>query len=123
TTADSILLAQKSMDALWLRQQAISGNIANHDTPGYKSKAVLFESLLEDALGAAGRGRDMQERLGSVSPRIEEARGLAVGEDGNSVDADAENIALVQAQFQYQAMAQAVSGEFSRMSYVLNGGK
>jgi len=123
STGDSILLAQKSMDALWLRQQAISDNIANQDTPGYKSKSVTFESLLENVMGSAGSGQDLQTRLLSVTPRLDEAKGLSVGEDGNGVDVDAENIALVQTQLQYQAMVQAVSGEVSRMSYVLNGGK
>jgi flagellar basal-body rod protein FlgB len=58
-----------------------------------------------------------------VTPRIKEAKGLSVGQDGNGIDVDAENIALVQTQLQYQAMVQALSGEVSRMSYVLNGGK
>jgi flagellar basal-body rod protein FlgB len=123
STGDSILMAQKSMDALWLRQQAISDNIANQDTPGYKSKSVTFESLLENAMGSAGSGQDLQARLLSVTPRIKEAKGLSVGQDGNGIDVDAENIALVQTQLQYQAMVQALSGEVSRMSYVLNGGK
>ena len=36
----------KSLDAVWLRQRVISNNIANSETPGYKSKTVEFESLL-----------------------------------------------------------------------------
>ena len=48
---------------------------------------------------------------------------LSMGEDNNSVDTDAENISLVRTQLQYQVMAQAVSSEISRISYVLNGGK
>jgi len=123
STDASIALAQKSLDALWLRQQVISDNIANQDTPGYKSKSVLFESLLEDALGSSGRGSGIEDRILSIKPQVEQEDSLSMGEDGNSVDADSENISLVRTQLQYQAMAQAISGEISRMSYVLNGGK
>ncbi|MEA5040844.1 MAG: flagellar basal body rod protein FlgB [Clostridiaceae bacterium] len=122
STDTSIALAQKSLDALWLRQQAISDNIANKDTPGYKSKSVAFENLLRKAVDAGGSESGLEERILSVKPELQEDS-AAMGEDGNGVDADAESISLVQTQLQYQAMVQAVSAEFSRMSYVLNGGK
>ena len=34
----------KAADASWLRNNIISNNIANNDTPGYKRKDVQFES-------------------------------------------------------------------------------
>ena len=36
----------KAADASWLRNNIISNNIANNDTPGYKRKDVQFESYL-----------------------------------------------------------------------------
>ena len=40
---NSISMAEKSLDFLWAKQQIISYNIANVDTPGYKAKYVTFE--------------------------------------------------------------------------------
>jgi len=40
---------EKSLDAALLRNEAISQNIANVDTPGYKRKTVAFEEYLNDA--------------------------------------------------------------------------
>jgi len=122
STNDSIAAMQKSLDALWLRQQVISDNIANQDTPGYKSKTVSFEELLLKTLSSPGES-PFEERVLALKPKVKQDNSLSMGEDDNSVDADAENIALVRTQLQYQAMAQALSGEISRMSYVLNGGK
>ncbi|MGN0242086.1 MAG: flagellar basal body rod protein FlgB, partial [Candidatus Weimeria sp.] len=40
-------LMDKALDASWLRETAISNNIANADTPGYKRKDVKFQDILE----------------------------------------------------------------------------
>ena len=39
---NSISMVEKSLDYLWEKQQAISNNIANAETPGYKSKYVTY---------------------------------------------------------------------------------
>lgn len=41
----------KAANASWLREQTISNNISNADTPGYKRKDVDFESVLREELG------------------------------------------------------------------------
>ena len=40
---DYVNVLDKAMDASWLRNEAISNNIANADTPGYKRQDVNFE--------------------------------------------------------------------------------
>ena len=95
--------------------------IENGDRPGLETLSALaavFEVNVAEISGESSAGHEE-----SLDLRIEEAKELSMGEDGNGVDVDAENIALVRTQLQYQAMVQAVSGELSRMSYVLNGGK
>ena len=44
---DYIDVLNKGADAAWLRETAISNNIANGDTPGYKRQDVDFEGILE----------------------------------------------------------------------------
>ena len=45
------LVLEKALDAAWMRNEAISNNIANVNTPGFKKSYVRFEELLSDAAG------------------------------------------------------------------------
>ena len=47
---DYINIMDKAADASWKRESAISNNIANTDTPGYKRQDVDFESQLKQAM-------------------------------------------------------------------------
>lgn len=46
---DYINVLDRAADAAWQRNEAISNNIANVDTPGYKRQDVAFESVLQQA--------------------------------------------------------------------------
>ena len=71
-----INVLDKAADASWLRNEAISNNIANVDTPNYKRQDVSFEAELQHALGAS-KFRSMDdkvadlngERLSHIEPR------------------------------------------------------
>ena len=43
-------LIQKTLDASWMRNEVITNNIANVNTPGYKSKSLAFEEEFRQAL-------------------------------------------------------------------------
>lgn len=106
-------LMQKSLDALWLKQRVISNNIANIDTPGYKSKMVKFEELIND-----------QTDLNKIpEPEIVTNNFTSIREDGNNVDIDKENIELYRTQIQYEYMARKLSQEFSNIKTVLTEGR
>ena len=47
---NSIDLLQKGMDAAWLRNEVITNNIANAETPNFKSSSVAFETMFKKAL-------------------------------------------------------------------------
>ena len=49
-SSNSMILMEKSMNYLWTKQAAISDNIANAETPGYKAKLVTFEDNLREKL-------------------------------------------------------------------------
>ena len=53
----------KAADASWLRNNLISNNIANNDTPGYKRKDVQFESYLAMELI---RGGSLRHRVANA---------------------------------------------------------
>ena len=48
---DYVNVLSKAADAAWIRNDVISHNIANVDTPGYKRQDVGFEAQLRQALG------------------------------------------------------------------------
>jgi len=43
-------LLQKGMDAAWTRNNVITNNIANAETPNFKSSSVEFETLFQQAI-------------------------------------------------------------------------
>ena len=61
-TSNSALLLEKSVGFLWTKQAAILDNIANAETPNYKTKVVTFEesirSRLERAAASPGEAEE-----------------------------------------------------------------
>ena len=55
---NTISMAHKSLDFLWRQQEVIAANIANVDTPGYKSKSVSFEETYRNKLVAASKTKN-----------------------------------------------------------------
>lgn len=116
-------LMHKSLDALWLRQKVISNNIANLDTPGYKSKSVEFEDILSSKLDFSNDDQNLDSRIQTIEPEITQDNITAVRKDGNNVDIDVQNIELVRTQIQYEYMTRMISDALSREKYVINEGR
>lgn len=108
----------KVADASWIRNEVISNNIANVDTPNYKRKDVEFESYLIANLEGANSAS-----LGNVVSNIDldglnattytDSTVLSYRLDGNNVDIDTENVELASNQLKYQALVSSISTEFS----------
>ena len=96
---DYINVLDRAADAAWQRNEAISNNIANVDTPGYKRQDVAFESVLQQALGN-NRYESMDDKVANVN--LSRLRGRAYVDyanysyrlDGNNVDIENENVML-----------------------------
>lgn len=56
-----INVLSKAADAAWTRNEILSNNLANNDTPGYKRKDVTFESYLFEEL-ASGSNSSLRKR-------------------------------------------------------------
>ncbi len=119
-----INVLDKAADAAWLRNEAITNNIANADTPGYKRQDISFETQLQkamkvskyesvDAKVADLKARDMQGRTytdyDNFSYRL----------DGNNVDIQTENVTLVKNQLKYNGLIQSFNQEFSNLKMVI----
>ena len=122
---DYINVLNRAADAAWLRNDAISNNIANVDTPGYKRQDVAFESELQKALGRSSDVSNMDQRVASI--RTSELNGKVYTDlenfsyrlDGNNVDIETENVALAENQLKYQGLIDSVTQEFQNLQLVM----
>lgn len=110
---DSPLLnnLQSYLDVTATRESLIASNMANIDTPGYKTQDVDFSQ----ALAAAEAGMDPSSAQYSVN-------GLLERPDGNNVNLDRESFLMAQTQLQYSTGIALLRDEFSTLSMAINGG-
>ena len=117
---DYINVLDRAADAAWQRNEAISNNIANVDTPGYKRQDVAFESVLQQALGN-NRYESMDDKVANVD--LSRLRGRAYVDyanysyrlDGNNVDIENENVMLAENQLKYQGLISSINQEFTNL--------
>ena len=121
---DYINVLDRAADAAWQRNEAISNNIANVDTPGYKRQDVAFESVLQQALGN-NRYESMDDKVANVN--LSRLRGRAYVDyanysyrlDGNNVDIENENVMLAENQLKYQGLISSIIQEFTNLKTVM----
>ena len=120
---NSINIAQKSLDYLWKKQSVITDNIANQDTPGYKSRYVTFEDELRSNLAKAFQtdAKDYVKAVENTDFRINTTENESARMDGNNVNPDAEYVELARTTIQYQYAIRAVSDEFARLRSAIKG--
>jgi flagellar basal-body rod protein FlgB len=100
-----LILIEKFLDLATARQSLLVSNIANVDTPGYRTQDVDFHGELVRALN-----QDPDTPAFSV-PR--DVPGLLSRPDGNNVSVDREGLLLAELQLKYQAATQAMRAEFA----------
>ena len=121
---DYINVLNRAADAAWQRNEAISNNIANVDTPGYKRQDVAFGSVLQQALGN-NRYQSMDDKVANVN--LSRLRGRAYVDyanysyrlDGNNVDIENENVMLAENQLKYQGLISSINQEFTNLQTVM----
>ncbi|MEB2344405.1 MAG: flagellar basal body rod protein FlgB [Deltaproteobacteria bacterium] len=104
------------------RQAVLAANVANADTPGYRSAEVTFADAL--ARGAAPR-RTQAGHLGGDAAsgwRIT-AQGGAPRPDGNDVDVDRELVALSRNAGAFREQAEVLSRLFALRQIALGRGR
>ena len=120
-------LLKASADYSWTRNEVISSNIANIDTPNYKRQDVSFESVLSTAVAKAGSSsvsltqavRDIDYR--HVTPTIyTDNSNLSYRLDGNNVDIDTEQVELASNQLYYQAVTESITQNFDRIKLAMS---
>lgn len=118
-----INVLSKAADASWTRNEVISNNIANVDTPDFKRQDVVFESYLQDAL----KGSDsLDKKVSQINlddidaTTYTDLEELSYRYDGNNVDIATETANLAENQIRYYTILDSMTQEFSRIKMALN---
>ena len=132
-TSSPITALSQALDLGSARLQAISSNLSNVNTPGFKRQDATFAALLDSAQsGGSGlaqatpdtRDLTMGDDPGQTGhPTLTTQQNGAMRLDGNNVDIDAETSRMAAAQIYYEGAAQLLAGQFSALKYVIAGGK
>jgi flagellar basal-body rod protein FlgB len=119
---------ENSLAFISAKNQAISDNIANVDTPNYKAKDVAFKDALQNELKNGLELKQTREKHlpitnTSGSPYRVVAQGnTSYNHNGNNVDIDREMAELAKNQIQYQSLVDRINGKFGSIQTVIRGG-
>lgn len=117
---NGIALTEKILDFLWGRQTVALNNIANNDTPGFKSQYMTFEDELDRRLSAANgsttmKGGRMNDAINNTRASLHTTWNESSRLDGNNVDMDQEQVELVRTVYEYQFMVSSISNDINRL--------
>jgi flagellar basal-body rod protein FlgB len=120
------------MTRLSKRQQVVASNIANIDTPGYKTKDISFHATLQELLSPTpeplstsrpGHEGMNQWRFSPLEPEVFEVADLPSRPDRNNVDIDREMLKLSETSFGYSLISQLLKSKFRGIANAINEGR
>lgn len=98
-----------ALDGLSDRQNVIANDIANVDTPNFRSTSVDFEDSLKSAIASGGYDNGNTPDV-SITTTPDDT---PVGANGNNVDLRQELMSATQTQYSYQILSRAMTDHFS----------
>jgi len=106
-------ILERYLDLSSERHQLVTTNMANIDTPGYRTRDIDFRQELQRAITSGEP---------SPTPILRQVSGLVERPDGNNVSLERESLLLSEAQLQFRMGVQLIRREFSRLLTAINGG-
>lgn len=100
------------LDVVAFRQGLVAQNVANVDTPGYRTKDIDFRHELQRASGAS-----------ETTPTVKDVPGLLERPDGNNVSLDREGLLMAETQLQFRAAVELLRTEFRRLQSAIQEGR
>lgn len=121
---DYINVLGTSLDAASTRNDIISNNIANVNTPNYKRKDIRFETELKHAFSRADQdtvdARVKKLDLEALAPEVyTDYAELSYRYDGNNVDINNENAILAKNQIKYNGLMELLNKDFAGLKSVM----
>ncbi len=120
-------LLGRALDLRLSRQQLLSANVANADTPGYTPVDLKFHKALENALPLGRLVTTSERHLQSVEAEekkveLEYDPEGQPGLDGNTVVLDRELAKIAENTIQYNATARALQKKIGMLRYAVSEG-
>jgi len=100
---------ERYMTLLSARQKLVSSNLANADTPGYKTQDIDFKREFESMTGS--------------QPTAMDVPGLTAKNDGNNVNVDREARLLAENAMRFSIASALVRGQISQIRAAIQDGK
>ncbi|MDQ0253719.1 flagellar basal-body rod protein FlgB [Evansella vedderi] len=124
-------LIQSALSASTMRQNTISENIANVDTPNYKAKKTIFNHELHKAINNSLSAKRTDNRhvefggqgLNGMPAQIIKRSNTQMNHNGNNVDIDLEMAELAKNQIYYNALIDRLNGRYNSIRTVLGQGR
>ncbi|MCD8510251.1 MAG: flagellar basal body rod protein FlgB [Bacillus sp. (in: Bacteria)] len=123
---------ENALSTAALKNKLHTANIANVDTPNYKSKQVDFKTVLSQSMQAQTMTsyKTNEKHLpfrseigGTHRAQITTNNHTTVKHNGNNVDMDLEMAELAKNQLWYNALTERVNGKFNSLRTVINEGR
>jgi flagellar basal-body rod protein FlgB len=120
-----------SMSLASKRQTLIASNLANLDTPGYRTRDFSFEKAMKSALVGQKSPASLVttnpmhlqgSSSGSLPPTTDALQPSAERNDGNDVSLDRENMLLARTQINYQTASTLMQVELRKLYTVIREG-
>jgi flagellar basal-body rod protein FlgB len=115
----------KVLDILADRHRILASNIANLNTPGYRTKDIDFQDVLsqviaakQEAFGQAATN-DIQERLSDINFEVNDINPANADPQANDVDIDKEMVKLSKNTLMYKAYVQVMLMEIKHLNLVV----
>ncbi len=118
-----------SLNFRQMRQDLLSANVANAETPGYKTKRLEFEAALSRALDVDGEQSmktedDRHYDVGgggfdALEPEVYDDPNGIVTENGNNVNVDQELALMAENKILYDASIQLLNKRLALKKYIV----
>jgi len=127
----SVDCLNKGIEASWLRNEVISNNIANIDTPNFKASEVEFEDIMASAVEAGDKKVEMAvtddrhisaraQSFDDVEAEVVTDGSTSGGLDGNNVDIEHEMVELAKNSIAYYSLVSKVNSEFRKLDAAIS---
>ena len=115
---ENYLISKKLLDATHLRHEALSNNLANVETPGFKRRDLPKTFSVE--LRRAVDRKDFT-RVRPFARSAEDRQAKPVRMDGNTVQLDEEMLAMNRNALNYEYLSGAVGGSIKELNLAIRG--
>jgi flagellar basal-body rod protein FlgB len=98
------------LDLLSVRQKLVASNVANADTPGYKTRDIDFQF-------------EFMGQVDGLQPQVTEAEGLMTRNDGNNVNLDREARLLAENAIRFNAASSLLKSQVRILRTAIQEGR